>query len=133
MLTNQQSETDKTSCHSRTWNWSRRRRLIGSNAGNWKMKTRIVERVEDERCESTARTEKRVNTLISQPSWVLFANTDDFLASPLKSVWSRIAILSCPDSNLQRLPRRKQLVNIGYLLPEWKKLPALSYCSFCLH
>lgn len=77
---------------------------MGSNAGNWKMKTRIVERVEGERCECTARTETRVNVLISQPSWVLFADTHGILASPLKSVWSGIAVLSCPDSNLQRLP-----------------------------
>lgn len=47
---------------------------------------------------------KRVNMLISQTSWVLFSNTDEFLASPLKSVWSRIAVVSCPDANLQGMP-----------------------------
>lgn len=37
---------------------------------------------------------KRVNMLISQTSWVLFANMDEFLASPLKgAVWSRIALV----------------------------------------
>lgn len=38
---------------------------------------------------------KGVNMLISQTSWVLFANMGEFSASPLKgAVWSRIALVS---------------------------------------